>query len=214
MLRSLKDIEHFEVNASDGDIGSVVRFLFDDERWIVRYLVVQAGGPLLLDGRLVLISPISFEQVDWSTKRFHLALTMDKVKNSPGIDLAKPISREHERDYFGYYGYSYYWGYPGLWGMGGYPMMLASRGDTRDVPAEDSDASSKDLHLRSDQEVSGYHVHGMTKRSAISRTSLWTMRPGKSDIWSWTPVIGGSARKFSLRHSGQVASVGGNARST
>ena len=58
MLRSLKDLERYKVSASDGDIGSVVNFLFDDERWAVRYLVVDTGG--FFSGRSVLISPISF----------------------------------------------------------------------------------------------------------------------------------------------------------
>ena len=48
MLRSLKKLEHYTVTATDGDIGSVANFLLDDERWTVRYLVVETGG-LLLD---------------------------------------------------------------------------------------------------------------------------------------------------------------------
>jgi hypothetical protein len=38
------------------------------------------------------------------------------VKNSPNIDTDKPISRQHEIAYNGYYGYPYYWGGPFLWG--------------------------------------------------------------------------------------------------
>jgi sporulation protein YlmC with PRC-barrel domain len=77
MLRNLKDLERYKVTASDGDIGHVENFLLDDEQWVVRYLIVETSG--LVDGRRVLISPISFRQVDWSSKRFHLALTMNKV---------------------------------------------------------------------------------------------------------------------------------------
>ena len=66
MLRSLKDFEGYAVSATDGDIGHVANFLLDDERWIVRYLVVETGG--FFSGRRVLISPISFRQVDWSTR--------------------------------------------------------------------------------------------------------------------------------------------------
>jgi len=29
----------------------------------------------------------------------------DKVKNSPSVDVNKPVSRQHELDWFGYYGY-------------------------------------------------------------------------------------------------------------
>jgi len=108
MLRSLKDLEHYEVTATDGDIGDVEHFLLDDERWTVRYLVVKTGG--FFDGRRVLISPISFRRAEWSTQRFHLALTRDKVKGSPDIDLDLPVSRQNERSFHRYYGYPNYWG--------------------------------------------------------------------------------------------------------
>lgn len=58
MLRSLKELEHYVVSAIDGEIGKVADFLLDDERWIVRYLVVETGG--FFSGRRVLVSPISF----------------------------------------------------------------------------------------------------------------------------------------------------------
>lgn len=159
MLRSLKDLERYTVNATDGDVGDVVNFLIDDERWIVRYLVVQTGGLLAAGGRRVLISPVCFREVEWSTRRFHLALSIDKVKHSPNIDLDEPVSRQHEREYFLYYGYPYYWGNLGLWGMGGYPGLLATA-RWNDAPVEEADQASGDVHLRSVAEVRGYHIQG------------------------------------------------------
>jgi uncharacterized protein YifN (PemK superfamily) len=136
MLRSLKDLEEYAVSATDGDIGSVANFLLDDRRWTVRYLVVETGG--FLGGRRVLISPISFRQVDWSTRRFHLELTRNRIKNSPSVDTDKPVSRQHESDYLGYYAYPYYW---------------------NQTPGEPLEKSS-DVHLRSAREVRGYHIEG------------------------------------------------------
>ena len=157
MLRSLKDLERYNVSATDGDIGSVVNFLLDDQRWVVRYLVVETGG--FLGGCRVLISPISFRQAEWSTHCFHVALTMDKVKNSPSVDVDKPVSRQHELDYYSYYGYPYYWGYSGIWGMGAYPGLLGA-GRWNAAPAEHSDKASGDVHLRSAAEVRGYKIQG------------------------------------------------------
>lgn len=156
MLRSLKDLEHYAVSATDGDVGSVVDFLLDDERWVIRYLVVETGD--ILGGERGLISPISFREADWSTRRFHLALTMDKVRNSPSVDLDKPVSRQHERDYFRYYGYPYYWD-GDLWGMGAYPGPLPGAGWDA-TPVEHSDQPAGDVHLRSAAEVRGYHIQG------------------------------------------------------
>lgn len=156
MLRSLKDLERYKVSATDGDIGSVTDFLLDDQRWTIRYLVADTDG--LFDGRRVLISPISLQQADWATRRLHVALTRDKVKKSPSIDVDKPVSRQHERDYYRYYGYPYYWGYSGLWGMGAYPGLLAAQ-RWNDAPDERTDETG-DVHLRSAREVRGYHIQG------------------------------------------------------
>ena len=160
MLRSLKDLERYAVSASDGDIGSVVNFLFDDERWTTRYLVVDSGG-FLTEGR-VLISPLFFREADWTTRRFHLALTKDKVKNSPSINADKPVSRQHERDYYGYYGYPYYWSYGGLWGMWPYPGSFKPGTWQTEQAARAAAAriETDDVHLRSVNEVRGYHIQG------------------------------------------------------
>jgi len=156
MLRSLKDLAGYQLSAIDGDIGRVTNFLLDDEHWAVRYLVAETGG--FLGGRRVLISPISFRQAEWSTRRFHVALTIDKVKNSPNVDVDKPVSRQHEQEYYRHYGYPYYWGYSGVWGMGAHPGPLAMGIWT--PPPVKSPANPGDVHLRSAAEVRGYHIQG------------------------------------------------------
>ena len=126
MLRSAKELRGYAIGASDGDIGQVDDLYFDDEAWVMRYLAVDTGT--WLSGRRVLISPISLGQPDWMAQRLPVALTRERVRNSPDIDTQKPVSRQHEADYFGYYGYPYYWGGMGMWGMGAYPgyLMTAS----------------------------------------------------------------------------------------
>ena len=47
MLRSTKDLENYVISATDGEIGHVKDFYFDDDAWVVRYLVVEAGSPEL-----------------------------------------------------------------------------------------------------------------------------------------------------------------------
>ncbi len=189
MLRSLKDLEQYVVSATDGDIGHAVNFLLDDERWIIRYLVVETGG--VLRERRVLISPISFRKVEWSTRRFHLALTVDKVKNSPSVALDKPVSRQHELDYFRYYGYPVYWGGVGLWGMGADPTLLAA-GPRAAVAAELAQEPG-DAHLRSAREVRGYHIQGSDDAIGhvddfIVDDKTWEIRYLVIDTSNWWPA--------------------------
>src|SRR5471032_1189559 len=108
MLRSLKELENFAIHATDGNIGHVKDFYFDDESWVIRYLVVETGT--WLSSRKVLISPVQIGRPDLTKKVIPTSITKEQVKNSPDIDTEKPVSRQDEARYLGYYGYPYYWG--------------------------------------------------------------------------------------------------------
>ena len=57
MLRSMTDLQDYAIRATDGTIGHVKDFYFDDKAWVIRYLVVDTGA--WLSSRKVLISPIA-----------------------------------------------------------------------------------------------------------------------------------------------------------
>lgn len=161
MLRSTKSLEGFAIGATDGDIGKVKNFYFDDEAWVIRYVVVDTRP--WLGGREVLISPYSIGQPDWAGDVLPAKITKDQVKNSPVIDSDKPVSRQYEKSYLGYYGYPYYWGGSGLWGENYYPgtaLWEGARdyGGYRGYLRAPSPNESGDPHLRSCDEVKGYHI--------------------------------------------------------
>ena len=56
MLTNANHLKGLVIQATDGEIGTVDQFYFDDETWAIRYLTVETGG--WLGGRQVLISPI------------------------------------------------------------------------------------------------------------------------------------------------------------
>jgi sporulation protein YlmC with PRC-barrel domain len=169
MLRSMSDLEDCALRATDGTIGQVKDFYFDDESWVIRYLVVDAGKWLL--SRKVLISPIAIGRPDWTERELPVSITKEQVKNSPDIDTDKPVSRQNEMQYLGYYGFPYYWGEGGLWGNGAYPSVLMT-GDFAMPPlaaGQESEAAysraetqrhqDDDVHLRSCKAVMNYHIH-------------------------------------------------------
>lgn len=169
MLRSMKDMEHYEIGASDGRIGHVKDLYFDDHQWVVRYLVVDAST--WLSSHKVLISPIAIREAAWRAGMLTVSITREQVRNAPDIDTEKPVSRQHEVQYAGYYGYPYYWGGMGLWGSGNYPGLMATDwgfGDEELQGAETREGRIStrgltdlrgDPHLRSCRAVTGYHVH-------------------------------------------------------
>ncbi|WP_339494345.1 PRC-barrel domain-containing protein [Pseudomonas sp. RA_105y_Pfl2_P56] len=164
MLRSMRDLKDYTIAATDGDIGEVKDFYFDSEAWVIRYFVVETGA--WLASRKVLITPLSIQDADWTQRRLHVALTKDQVKNSPGIDVDKPVSRQHEMQYLGYYGYPYYWGNAGMWNAGMYPGGYGlPGGPAQDEHAREQSAKAErarheddDPHLRSCKAIIGYHI--------------------------------------------------------
>ena len=186
MLRSVNDLKGFHLVATDGEMGYVEEFYFDDERWALRYIVVNTGN--WLAGRQTLISPFSVTQVDWEQRLLHVALTKSEVEHSPDIDTHQPVSRQMEAKYADYYGYPYYWDSPFLWGTEGNPALAARRPMAAAATATFAAATSSaatgpavtgvsvtgrlntngtaaparvippDIHLRSTQEVSAYSI--------------------------------------------------------
>jgi uncharacterized protein YrrD len=163
-LRNAKELLGYSIRATDGTIGTIADLYFDDERWAIRYLVVDTGG--WLTGRRVLISPRALGVPEWHARILPVSLTKSQVENSPDIDTRKPVSRQYEAAHSGYYEYPFYWGGSGLWGMGEYPGDLSSQmaiehelRANEPVSSSPANPSKEDSHLQSFNAVMGYHIH-------------------------------------------------------
>jgi uncharacterized protein YrrD len=189
MLRNVNILDKSTVNAIDGEIGNVEDIYFDDVAWAIRYLTVDTGT--WLTRREVLISPYSV--VPPLVKgAINVSLTRDQVKDSPDIDTHKPVSRQHEREYLGYYGYPTYWNTGELWPMGGYPIVppeALSNYDKRHEQLE-SDVNLEDAHLRSIKNVRGYFIEASDGNighidNFIFDVESWAIRYVLVDTSSW-----------------------------
>ena len=213
MLRSLKSLKDSVIQVDDGGVGIVVDFLFDDEKWTVRYLVVDTGT--WLSGRKILISPISVESVETSTHAIRVLLTKQQIEQSPTIDTDKPVSRQMEATYHDYYQWPYYWVGYGIWGGAPYPAGMLQRPypiRTRES-SENNQSDEGDPHLRSTHAVRGYGIeatdhHFGNVEDFIIDTESWEIRylvidtikfwPSKSVIISrhWVDSISWADRKL------------------
>jgi len=158
MLRSIKQLIGHKLGASDGEIGHVKDFYFDDRNWAARYLIADTGS--WLAGRRVLLSPHAFGSLDQAGNLLRVNLTRKQIEKSPSIELHKPVSRQYEEEYYRYYGWPFYWQGGGLWGMSGFPILELP---VKPFPSESATASGPqlegpDAHLRSTQAVNGYHL--------------------------------------------------------
>lgn len=157
MLQSIKQLYGNKLGASDGDIGHVKDFYFDDQSWAVRYVVAETGQ--WLPGRQVLLSPHAFRSSHPAGKALLVNLSRKQIEDSPSIETHKPVSRQYEEEYHRYYGWPYYWEGDGLWGgMRGFPIVEQPPKFLPDEPAADRQHKCADSDLRSTQAVSGYHL--------------------------------------------------------
>jgi uncharacterized protein YrrD len=136
MLRSLKQLYGDKLGASDGEIGRIKDFYFDDQNWAIRYFIADTGT--WLPGRQVLISPHSIASPAVSGKIVEVGLTRKQIENSPSIESQKPVSRQQEEEYHKYFGWAPYWKTDAAEMIGPQPQ--------------------REVHLRSAQAVNGYLV--------------------------------------------------------
>ncbi len=161
MKHSVKSIIGFTMGATDGEIGKVKEIYFDDETWVVRYLIVDTGN--WLSGRVVLIPTQAVVYADWDNNIFSVNLTKEQIKNSPDIDTDLPVSRQEEIKLQKYYPGVQYWG--GEYYGGGSDVLAMSPGPlaiglprTELIEEETEQEQNADKHLRSTKKVTGYNI--------------------------------------------------------
>ncbi len=185
MLRKIDDLLGLSIVASDGEAGRVHDLYFDDQTWTVRYLVAETGSWLF--GRRVLVSPQVAElntdpnQSARLPDTVQLTLTQKQIEDSPDINLNQPVSRQHEVELHGYYGWLGYWQVDPLVAppvatpyVSVGEQLVTDRDETIDakmseinepLAAEDAPEAGEaagrepDSRLRSAREVMGYNIH-------------------------------------------------------
>ena len=140
MFQSLKELYEKKLGASDGDIGHVKDFYFNDQQWAIRYVVADTGS--WLSGRLVLIPTHAFGNLRQESDCLFVNLTRQQIEDSPAIESHKPVSLQYQA----------YWDGVEAWGAGGFPEAPPPPHLTP------SEKGSDDLHLQSTQALRGYPI--------------------------------------------------------
>lgn len=151
MLFNTEILSSYKLNSFGGELGKAKEFYFDDQHWTIRYLVADTGN--WLTGRQVLISPYALVEVNKEAEHIEINLTEEQIENSPSLEINKPVSRQFEQSYYGYYGWPTYWSGPAMWGY--YPNILR---DSKQWKENEKEQKTWDSHLRSTNEVSGYYI--------------------------------------------------------
>jgi hypothetical protein len=175
MLRNLTALRSYVIHAADGELGRVRDFFFDDESWIVRYVVVDTGT--WLPGRKVLITPGIIDGIDWEREIIHCVLTKRQIEDSPPVHADAPVSRQIEERLFAYFGWTPYWPPP------------------RENGASAPDASATlivEAQLRSAKDLAGYGIAALDGdighlEDLIAEDKTWAVRYLVVGTRNWLP---------------------------
>ena len=155
MLQYINELYGNKLAGSDGEIGHVKDFYFEDKTWVIRYLVADTGS--WLSERQVLLSPHAFGRLDRDGKILSLNLTRKQIQDSPPIEAHKPVSRQHEIDSSRYYSWPAYWNSSPMEALGCYPVVMPL--SHAEVEARRQNHKGDDVHLRSTKALNGYEIH-------------------------------------------------------
>ena len=199
MLMSMKELMGFKIQAKDGEIGDVDDFFFEDDEWATRYMVVQTRPWIF--GKKVLLSVLALGNPDRKEKVFPVSLTRKQVKESPDIDVQKPVTRRQEVRLHNHYGWMTYWGSlpgnPGSMVLG--PPPSSAMETTVEETGEDELAREPELEqddygdpdLQSARDVFGYTIQardgeiGHLADFLVDET--WVIRYMIIDTRDWLP---------------------------
>jgi hypothetical protein len=178
LLLSARDLLTHRIEARDGTLGKVEDIFFDDLTWQMRYLVANTGGWLLKN--TVLLSPAAVREVRGLDHRISVDLTRQQIRESPDLETHPPVSRIKEARYFDHYRWPYYWNGTGLWG---------TTGIAYDRPRPDAPPG---VHLKSVQEVRGYHISATDRELGhvvdfLLDERAWQLRYLVVDTRNWWP---------------------------
>jgi hypothetical protein len=182
MLYNAKTLKGWNLQATDGQIGKIDEFYFDDGSWEIRYLVVDVGN--WLKRQPVLLVPESVIGIALEGGTIDVALTREAVKNSPDALEQNTVSRQMEIALHHHYDWTPYWDVDpvGTNSMGRGPSTIVqpygnvkadievakdattfasaeTKARAEEMAAEDELVASG--HLRSSKEVAGYHLQAL-----------------------------------------------------
>jgi hypothetical protein len=161
MQRNLNSLLSMKLKGTDGEIGKLKDFYFDDISWTIRHLILKTGS--WFSERDVLISPDAVIHSNWEPGIIPVRLTKDQMLKSPDIETDKPVARQQEIEIYGHNLWQPYWGNTfyttGLWDVG-----AQAQSNDQNVVKNDNEKdeiNNYNRHLRSTQVVTGFHIQAL-----------------------------------------------------
>lgn len=203
MLLTVSELSDYTLEATDGEIGFIDELYFQQNEWLVRYLVVGLGN--WFTRQYVLLVPAAVERLEGDLQKISFNLTRQQIKESPDILSQTPVSREKEIALHQYYQWQPYWMGQATEGLtyGTNAVWTRVPGQVEEVEPEsetqtalegqaDVPQTARKFLLRRTNEVSGYYIRAIDDQIGhvedfIVDTDNWHIRYLVVDTRNWLP---------------------------
>jgi uncharacterized protein YrrD len=149
-LQLINHVKGYVIEATDGTVGKVDEFYFDDRLWKIRYGVISLGY-----GRKILLSPMEMSKFDPVGRIIMVSVSRDQVRNSPDIDSELPVDRQHEMRLHEYYNWPFFFVGDSLMNA-----TLPGEGIFAGPVVSENPSKDYDPHLRSSNNLTNLIVSG------------------------------------------------------
>jgi hypothetical protein len=91
-LRSTKAMDGYQIQATDGAIGTVSGFMVDSRSWAIREVVVETGH--WYAGNKILILPKDIGKISYDDSTVFVKLTKEDILQTPTNDVAQVVKSQ------------------------------------------------------------------------------------------------------------------------
>jgi len=85
-LRSVNEVTGYNIQATDGEFGSISGFLVDQRKWLIRELTLETGH--WYSGKEILITPAKIERINYSESKVFVKLNKAELARTEEKHLA------------------------------------------------------------------------------------------------------------------------------
>lgn len=101
-IRSVKEIEGYQIHTADEDIGFIKDCIINIEDWAIRFVLVTLD-PRSSRNKTVLLPVTYIRKIKWQNKDMYIDVTLDDISNAPQFIDNSLASPTLEQEMFTYY---------------------------------------------------------------------------------------------------------------
>src|SRR3954451_16303839 len=90
MLHKAHSLIGTKIHATDGEMGHIEDFYFDDAKWMIRYMIVRTGS--WFSDKRVMLAPNTIHDVAWERRSLSVTLSKEQVLKSPDLTMEMPVT--------------------------------------------------------------------------------------------------------------------------